>query len=754
MHGSITVTGVGKIGVQNTQVTKALVASKGRAFMEEVDFVVLDHITENQPCSDMRFDVKKLPNSMELADPNFNKKGPIDLLLGAEYFVDILQHGCEIVPACSDHPGFVKTVFGWVASGRTSFPKHQRAACHLVTADQTLENLTECLERFWTIEELPDKPQFSQQEKDCEESFAQFHQRDDKGRYIVNLPFKVGEHEPLGDSKQCATKRFLQLERRMKRDPSLGREYAAVIADYKHQGFLKKISVDETGDDTQQSFYLPHHPVLKATSTTTKVRPVFDGSAKTSNGVSLNEALLKGPVIQDSLLDLLLRFRMKAVALVADIKQMYLQVKVDPKHTRYQRILWREDPALPMEVYELQRVTFGLTPSSFLATRVLKQLAIDEGGAYPRAQKALLQNFYVDDFLGEADDEVHTTEVKELSKGRVIPPSSKLKKLGVFLDKEGLLRLGGRLSQLYVYALCGEASSGSTSWRTSDEAIGACVPPSSYAWWSTSNVGSYATRILANQRSVVNGVCRGCVTCFKSAPTTVTQPSGQIPESRATSARPFSVVGMDYCGPFYLRPVHRRAAAQKCYMAVFVCFAVKAIHLELVEDLSTAAFMAAFRRFVSRRGLPSKIEAQLNSRPLTPLSEDPSELNVLTPGHFLIGAPLTALPERDVSNQPENRLRRYQQLQRLVQLHWKRWQREYITELHNYGQRVSPVKNIVEGQIVLLKEDNVPVCEWPMGRIEKVFLGTDQITRVVRVRTQKGIYTRPTSKICVLPIEG
>ncbi|XP_041775581.1 uncharacterized protein LOC121595579 [Anopheles merus] len=92
------------------------------------------------------------------------------------------------------------------------------------------------------------------------------------------------------------------------------------------------------------------------------------------------------------------------------------------------------------------------------------------------------------------------------------------------------------------------------------------------------------------------------------------------------------------------------------------------------------------------------IEAQLNSRPLTPLSEDPSEMNVLTPGHFLIGAPLTALPEKDVSNQPENLLRRYELIQRLVQLHWKRWQREYLSELHNYGQRVSPVKRVEEGQ--------------------------------------------------------
>ena len=86
---------------------------------------------------------------------------------------------------------------------------------------------------------------------DCEESFAQFHHRDDEGRYVVNLPFQIGEREPLGESKHCATKRFLQLERRLKRDPSLGRDYAAVIADYINQGFLKKVTIDEPGDDRQ-----------------------------------------------------------------------------------------------------------------------------------------------------------------------------------------------------------------------------------------------------------------------------------------------------------------------------------------------------------------------------------------------------------------------------------------------------------------------------------------------------------------------
>lgn len=206
-----------------------------------------------------------------------------------------------------------------------------------------------------------------------------------------------------------------------------------------------------------------------------------------------------------------------------------------------------------------------------------------------------------------------------------------------------------------------------------------------------------------------------------------------------------------------MKPVHRRAAARKAFIAVFVCFASKAVHLELVCDLSTEAFIAALRRFIARRGMPTEIhsdngtnfqganntltelhrllenkrtreaitnecslkriewvfipprapsfgglweaavktaksslaktlgstqlsfedfatvltqvEANMNSRPLTSLSNDPRELNVLTPGHFLIGTSLLSLPEPDYTGIPSNRLHHYQQLQKLFQQH-------------------------------------------------------------------------------------
>ncbi|XP_058456569.1 uncharacterized protein LOC131433966 [Malaya genurostris] len=183
---------------------------------------------------------------------------------------------------------------------------------------------------------------------------------------------------------------------------------------------MQLVSMDNNSNS--DSCYLPHHPVVKKASTTTKVRVVFDGSAKTSTGHSLNDALLVGPVVQDDLLSIILRFRTYPVALVADIEKMYRQVKLNTKDTPFQRILWRFNPQEPIQSYELLTVTYGLASSSFLATRTLKQLAEDEGEAYPLGGPALRNNFYVDDFIAGAESIEEAiklqTEITELlSKG-------------------------------------------------------------------------------------------------------------------------------------------------------------------------------------------------------------------------------------------------------------------------------------------------------------------------------------------------
>ncbi|XP_076383120.1 uncharacterized protein LOC143260685 [Megalopta genalis] len=148
--------------------------------------------------------------------------------------------------------------------------------------------------------------------------------------------------------------------------------------------------------------YLPHHAVEKPTSTTTKVRVVFDRAAKSTSGLSLNDTLLTGPTIQDNLFTLLIRFRMHAVVLTADIEKMYRQFIVRPDDRAYQRILWRDSRG-EIATFELNTVTFGLSSAPYLAIRCLHQLADDEQDATPTASVILKRNLYVDDLLTGAD---------------------------------------------------------------------------------------------------------------------------------------------------------------------------------------------------------------------------------------------------------------------------------------------------------------------------------------------------------------
>ena len=131
---------------------------------------------------------------------------------------------------------------------------------------------------------------------------------------------------------------------------------------------------------------------------------VFDASCKTSSGFSLNNTLLVGPVVQQDLLSIVIRFRFHAVALVADIEKMYRQIEVHPDDQPLQRILWRASPSDPLDTYELCTVTYGTASAPFLATRTLQYLAQVEGHAYPAAADAVNNDFYVDDLLTGADD--------------------------------------------------------------------------------------------------------------------------------------------------------------------------------------------------------------------------------------------------------------------------------------------------------------------------------------------------------------
>ncbi|CAG7719544.1 unnamed protein product [Allacma fusca] len=335
---------------------------------------------------------------------------------------------------------------------------------------------------------------------------------------------------------------------------------------------------------------------------------------------------------------------------------------------------------------------------------------------------------------------------------------------------------------------------------------------------------------IMGARDIIGFWIRKCIVCTRHKAEMLNQRMADLPSFRVIPCRPFLKTGVDYSGPFMLRST-RCHDSPKCYIAIFVCMVTTAIHIELVESLSTTAFIDALMRFVSRRGrctdvftdcgrnfvgaekelkfmkakahldqitsvlsekeinfhfnppgsphfgglweagiksikfhfkrvigntklnypqmltLLTQIEACLNSRPMSALSSDPEILQPLTPGHFLIGDALTAIPEPDYATLPMSSLTRFQLRQKLVQAFWKRWSKEYLTRLQQRPKWWTTKTNLDIGDLVLINDERQPPMKWKMGRVIELHPGKDSLVRVASLKTAEGIIKRPIVKL-------
>lgn len=339
---------------------------------------------------------------LALADPTFFTPGNIDILLGSDVYTDIILPGQVHGPP--DTPMGQETVFGWVFTGRTeSSPNHQTST---LRTHHTCINIDSRLKSFWEIENVPsNESNHTEEEIQCEAHYVNTHSRTPEGKYIVRLPLRHASK--LGETRTIATQRLLQVERRLKKEPKLKSAYIDFMREYVTLGHM--VAADP--DPTTHRYYIPHHAVFKDSSTTTKVRVVFDASCKSSTGQSLNELMLIGPKIQPDLSTILLRFRKFPIAFTGDVEKMYRQILVHQSDTHLQHILWRESPDLPIVEYALQTVTYGTSCAPHLAVRTLHQLAIDHASEFPVASHIAQNDFYVDDLMSgsyTASDAIQT----------------------------------------------------------------------------------------------------------------------------------------------------------------------------------------------------------------------------------------------------------------------------------------------------------------------------------------------------------
>ena len=246
---------------------------------------------------------------------------------------------------------------------------------------------------------MPATKHLTDEERRCEEHFKSTTRRSPEGRFIVKLPFKneIGE---LGDSQQQARRRLRSLLHRLQKQPDLYRRYNEFINAFIKLGHMEEVPAKEMLLPIEKSYYLSHHCVFKDSSTTTKLRVVFDGSAKTTSGISLNDRLMVGPKIQKDLFSILIRFRMYPVALSADIAKMYRQVQLDTEDKDYHRLL--EPNSTDIKTFRMTRVTYGIASSAFHSIRPLQVLAEDVTDK--NVQLGITTDMYVDDLLTGAPD--------------------------------------------------------------------------------------------------------------------------------------------------------------------------------------------------------------------------------------------------------------------------------------------------------------------------------------------------------------
>ena len=324
---------------------------------------------------------KELPHikGLPLADPDFDKPGRIDLLL-REDILDELIIPEKARKGEKGTPSACKTVFGWAIHGRftPASPNTIRATSNVVIPT-VMEPEEKALTRFWEIEEPPHmETALTPEEQYVQKHYSNTHVfLPTAGRYEVTLP-KKPDALPLGESRGQALQCYVSNERSLLRKGTWDK-FQAVIQEYLDLGHARPVTPEELTLSSQDSYYLPMHGVAKDSSTTTKLHIMFDASTRTTSNVSLNDVLCVGLTLHPTLDKILLKFRTYRVALTGDIGKMYREVQLSSSDRQLHRFLWRADPSEPIQDFCMNRVTFGVASSPYLAVKTLQQAACDHG---------------------------------------------------------------------------------------------------------------------------------------------------------------------------------------------------------------------------------------------------------------------------------------------------------------------------------------------------------------------------------------
>ena len=353
-----------------------------------------------------------LVSSLELADdvPKIIESSSVDVLIGNDYYLDIIMpQRIEVQPGLH----LLSSKLGWILTGRSGDHDSDVNETNMliltydndVTGTSALSSIDSVhpqkpdLEDFWRVELIGiiDNSKTLTDEM-VNERFKE-SLKFENGRYQVTWPWKE-DIPDLPMNRELALGRTKSSVARMKNKPDLMRAYDTIINYQLEKGIIEKSS--ETSDDCPKH-YLPHHAVVNPLKPTTKLCIVYDASAtaRTENN-SLNECLYRGPVLLNDLCDLLMRFRLNHIAIVADIEKAFLQIGLQPDQRDVTRFFWMKDSSQArldygnIQEYRFRRVSFGVISSPFLLGATIEYHLDSYGNDL---SKKLKDDIYVDNII-------------------------------------------------------------------------------------------------------------------------------------------------------------------------------------------------------------------------------------------------------------------------------------------------------------------------------------------------------------------
>jgi hypothetical protein len=348
---------------------------------------------------------------------------PISILVGADIAGKLFTGEREQLES-----GLVamNTLLGWTLMGKVPIASYRDSCLSSVVTNMFIKDAN--IEDLWGldligIKEPPEHNSKKENDLHVKKHFLETTIINQEERYEVKLPW-VDSHPPLPNNKRLAEKRLVSVSNKLKTKNCLFTDYDAVFRDWLDQDIIEVVPSNELDNECH---YLPHRPVVKESSATTRIRPVFDASAREQHTPSLNDCLECGPNLIELIPTVMLRFREGRYGVIADIAKAFLQIAVNAKDADMLRFLWYNSECDEITVFRHKRVVFGVKCSPFLLGAVIDlhlQRASENTNVDPNIIKKLQKSFYVDNVSASVDT------LQELDK--FIKDSTEIMKEGKF----------------------------------------------------------------------------------------------------------------------------------------------------------------------------------------------------------------------------------------------------------------------------------------------------------------------------------